>query len=200
MQSSNRLPQGFESAVAGTEQDVCAWLKANPVVLRMGLAPESFATLVEYRLGSDYRADFLIARSDSNAFGVQVMLVECESPQHKLFTKSGDVTAALNHAIGQVRCWQGWIRANRSYFARSVAQALRKVRFTDAWKRKHILDYCLDGYVAEEYVIVIGRRASLSERDIKHLRNAKLSDSYDIITYDQLIERAEDVLRWLDNQ
>lgn len=65
------------------------------------------------KLGSDYEVDF--AWFDSGSFGPEWRLVEIEAPSHRLYTDGGQPSAALTHAIQQVRDWHTWIHENLRY-------------------------------------------------------------------------------------
>jgi hypothetical protein len=69
------------------------------------------------RLGAEYVPDFLIGESYS--YGFDWYAVELESPTASMFTKNGDVSRQLNHAIRQIQDWRGWLEANRDYASRS---------------------------------------------------------------------------------
>lgn len=47
------------------------------------------------------KADFILEREE----GFPPLLIELESPVHKVFTKKGDLTASVNHAKGQIAEW-----------------------------------------------------------------------------------------------
>lgn len=65
------------------------------------------------KLGSDYEVDF--AWFDTGSYGAEWRLVEIEAPTHSMFTKNGDPSQPLNHAIQQVRDWKDWVRSYHSY-------------------------------------------------------------------------------------
>ena len=64
-------------------------------------------------LGSDYEIDFAFFDSGSN--GPEWILIEIESPSKSLFTKSGNPSAHLTHAMQQIRNWQSWIQDHSDY-------------------------------------------------------------------------------------
>ncbi len=98
------------------------------------------------------------------------VFVEIESARRKLFTKKGDQTADLTHAIGQVTSWHQWIAQNALY-------AREKIPNVEA-------PYSL---------IVIGREEALTERDRQTLLwiNSVNRHQYRIITYDDLLAEAK---------
>ena len=97
------------------------------------------------RLGSEYEIDFVCF--DTGSFGPEWRLVEIEGPNKRLFTKFGEPSAHLLHAIQQVRDWHAWIHENLDYARRLMPQ----------------IEYPL-GYV------FVGRRTDLSPSDQKKLR------------------------------
>lgn len=58
------------------------------------------------RLGSEYVTDFAFFITTS--FGPEWRFVEIEPPRKTLFTRSGDLSATLNHAVQQTRDWLRW--------------------------------------------------------------------------------------------
>jgi Domain of unknown function (DUF4263) len=69
--------------------------------------PDGVTSEVPLGLGTEFRIDFLIQRPNGS-----YLLVEIENPQASLFTKGGNFSAAVNHALRQVEDWQEWIEAN----------------------------------------------------------------------------------------
>lgn len=126
------------------------------------------------RLGDQYETDF--ACFDSGSSGPEWYLVEIELPTPKLFTKSGQPTACLSHAMQQVRDWLTWVHENRE-FARKLMP--------------HI-DYPL-GY------IFIGRRAALGESERRRLKRLNYENRlyFRVHTLDWFVDSATDVLATL---
>jgi hypothetical protein len=95
------------------------------------------------KLGCDYEVDF--AWLDSSSFGPDWHLVEIEAPSTKLFTKGGNPTAELTHAVQQLRDWHSWLHDHLEY-ARSLMPQIeyplcyifmgRRHGLTPAMKRK----------------------------------------------------------------
>jgi hypothetical protein len=65
------------------------------------------------KLGHDYEVDFSWLYFDS--FGPEWRLIEIENPSSTLFTKSGNPSSALSHAMQQVRDWCSWIHDHAEY-------------------------------------------------------------------------------------
>lgn len=65
------------------------------------------------KLGHDYEVDFAWLHNDS--FGPEWRLIEIERPSAVLFTKSGNASATLTHAIQQARDWCDWVHQHLEY-------------------------------------------------------------------------------------
>ncbi len=112
----------------------------NGVIRLYGCSP----LYSKIRLGSEYEVDFVCF--DSGSYGPEWRLIEIEGPNKRLFTKSGQPSADLLHAIQQVRDWHTWIHDNLDYARKVMPQ----------------IEYPL-GYV------FVGRRSELSSSDRKKL-------------------------------
>jgi hypothetical protein len=117
------------------------------------------------RLGSEFVPDFLLCTHTSA--GMQWCMVELESPARGLLTRGGRPAQKLNEALGQVRDWRAWLRAN-------IAYAQNELGFRG-------LDAECQAYV------VIGRRHAIEQRHASRYR--ELSDERTtIMTYDRLLD------------
>lgn len=127
----------------------------------------------QQRLGSQHVSDFMIGAPHS--LGADWVAVELESPRASLFTKAGNPTATLSHAIRQITDWRAWLTNNLSYATRPPAEGglgLDKIR-PDV-----------------EGMILIGRRARLSPSD--NMLRSQLSHDLKITihTYDYIADVA----------
>ncbi len=172
----------------GTEADVQRFLKDKDRMIAV-IQPFCDHLLIrEFQLGSEFRADYVLLSRGTNDLTVHVELIEFESPQHPLFTASGDASRQLNHAIRQLRDWKAWIRDNRAYFLKQLAKAYKGVFSMD----------CHWG-AAESYRIVIGRRSGMTVDQQKQLRALNQEDGHRIMTYDTLLEKYTEVAsRYID--
>ncbi len=93
-----------------------------------------------------------------------------------LYTKGGNPSSHLVHAEQQVLDWLAWTEANAEYARKKLPGLKNPI-----------------GY------IVIGRDSSLSSssRDKLNRRNAALRGTMVIMTYDDLVRRAEAILKIL---
>lgn len=125
----------------------------------------------KHQLGNQYEMDYALVR-----LGGIVDLVEIERSTDPLYTQRGDPSARLVHAEQQVLDWLAWIDEHGAYARKYLPGLERPV-----------------GYV------VIGRDASLGSIGIERLkrRNTALAGSFEILTFDALLRRAEALLQAL---
>lgn len=158
-------------STAMNERPIQSFIASNPELLAQHLTGHLGRWVVpQQRLGAEHVVDFMIA--DQSSMGLHWIAVELESPRAKLFTKRGDPTACLSHAIRQLQDWRGWLSKNLAYARRKTSRGglgLFGVRSRLAG------------------IILIGRRSDLREQD-EDLRNQMCEDLAILIhTYDWLI-------------
>lgn len=133
------------------------------------------------RLGCQHVTDFMIGARHS--LGTDWVAVELESPRAGLFTKGGNPTAALTHAVRQITDWRSWL-TNNLHYATNLAEngglGLEKIR-PDV-----------------EGLILIGRRHRLSESD--NVRRSQMSHDLNIAihTYDYIADVAKEKADYFD--
>src|SRR5207245_5987057 len=166
------------------ERAMQAFLQCYPVILIQILrAGISRWAIPQKRLGDKHVTDFVIG--EFNSLGYHWYPVELESPTAKLFTKSGDPSAALNHAIRQIQDWRSWLTQNLDYARRNRVDGgleLSKIR------------------PDPKGIIFIGRRNMMTGDT--QLRREQMSHDLqiDIHTFDHLYNVAESWLRSAPNQ
>lgn len=126
----------------------------------------------KHKLGDEYEMDYALERVSG-----LVDLVEIEASTHTLFTQAGNPKKKLVHAEQQVLDWLDWIERNNPY-ARDR----------------------LPGLVQPTGYVVIGRSDSLSAKDRERLRrrNIVFRGAFQILTYDDLLDSAKNLLRVLE--
>lgn len=127
----------------------------------------------ESRLGSQFRADFLIARLDSR--GVRWTLVELESPRARLFTKDRRPRKELAKGLNQILEWRTWLNDNRSYARRKGRNGLG------------LID--IDGEACSGLVL-IGRGEERTDEDRELLQRHEFRNGVEIHSYDWVIREA----------
>lgn len=152
-------------ATAKREEDLQVFLGANPALLD----PTHAAVRAKVPLGR-HVTDFVVRRATG-----EYLLVELENPAKRLLTKSNVQSAALTQAIDQIMDWRRYIESN-----------LRTV--------ENELD--LPGISSRSpALVVIGRRASLTDEQLAKLRIIEGSQSgIRICTYDDLLQDAKSAM------
>lgn len=117
-------------------------------------------------LGSELITDYVIKRLDN-----EYLVVEIEKPQDGLFTQNNNFTANFIHAFGQVIDFQEWVDAHGEY-ARSR----------------------MPGISSPRGLLIMGRKTNLSSAQLSKLKRYVInSQSIEVLTYDDVIERAENL-------
>lgn len=94
---------------AKREEDIQQFLQSKPFLLSLHLCGGHGRWVIpKQKLGSEYVTDFMVGERSSAGFSWQA--VELESPLVPMFTKSGDPSRYLNHAIKQIQDWRAWLQ------------------------------------------------------------------------------------------
>ncbi len=102
---------------ATREADMQAFLQSNPQAIVQHLGGGHGRWVIpQKRLGAEHVPDFVIG--ERHSFGFEWQVVEIESPSAKMFTKSGNPSTTLSHAIRQITDWRAWLRRNQDYASR----------------------------------------------------------------------------------
>lgn len=163
------LQKAIESA--RREADMQRYLEANPRALIQHLGGGQGRWVIpQKRFGAQFVPDFVIG--ERHSFGFEWQLVELESPKAKMFTKAGDPSAALNHAIRQLTDWRAWLKQNQNYA--SIPREANGLGLTD-------IDSNAKG------LIIIGRRNE-TPLDTNERRRRMCQDlNAEIHSYDWLV-------------
>ncbi|WP_080427628.1 Shedu anti-phage system protein SduA domain-containing protein [Burkholderia ubonensis] len=158
--------------VAEREEDVQHFLQENPKYLIQHLGGGHGRWIIpKQRFGSEHVTDFMIGDRDSMGFHWQA--VELESPLAKMFTRAGDPSARLTHAIRQIQDWRLWLSTNQNYAAR--ARDEDGLGLTD-------IDPNVQG------LILMGRRVTESDATRRRRRQMSRDLDIEIHTFDFLVE------------
>jgi hypothetical protein len=102
------------------EQDVQDFLAANPLILERWISNLSnktqFLSQVSFH---KYVTDFAVGNWSETTSRWEWTLIEIERPSYKLFTRSGDPSYQLTHALRQIADWRAWIQ-NNLHYARTI--------------------------------------------------------------------------------
>lgn len=158
---------GLESLLSDAETvelDLQAWLTNYPILF--GLQYKRVRP--QHKLGAEYVMDYALEHVSGN-----YDLVEIEDSKHALYTKAKNPSAALTHAEQQVLDWLDWTERHSSYARESMPALVRPSGF-----------------------VVIGRRSSLNSATLQKLerRNRQFGGALQVLTYDDLVDRARTML------
>jgi hypothetical protein len=123
------------------------------------------------RMGAEHVPDFVIG--DRHSFGFDWQMVEIESPSAKVFTKSGDPSKTLNHAIRQITDWRSWLKRNQDYASRRREE-----------NGLGLVDIASD----VKGLIIIGRRANIASSTNERRRQLCSDLKIDIHSYDWVVD------------
>jgi hypothetical protein len=127
------------------------------------LDPLASRVVPKLRLGTEYATDFAVQRHDN-----RWLLVEIERPQDRVFTKGCDFSARFTHGYGQILDFQSWVDDNVAYAQKTMPNI-----------------------IIPRGLLVIGRRAGLSEREAVKLRQlVSNSARIDVVAFDDLLRQA----------
>jgi len=128
--------------------------------------PLASEVIPKQKLGLEKTTDYAVRRSDN-----EWILVEIEKPQNRIFTKDDNFTAEFTHAFGQVIEFLEWVDTNAAY-ARTLMPAIS----------------------SPKGILIIGRRKALSRKQEAKLKRYRInSQSVEVLTYDDVIQRAKNL-------
>jgi hypothetical protein len=135
------------------------FLSKSPALLTL----EAANIWSQFRLGDDYITDYILELGNQ-----EYVLIEIEASIRPLYTKDGNPTAQLSHAIQQVEDWREWVESSSSYIQQK-----------------------LPGIIDPECWVIIGRKLSDEQSQIKWKRKQRqlLSGGIKLLTYDELLDR-----------
>jgi hypothetical protein len=152
---------------ATTERQLQNFFVRHPVALDA----YGLKLVSEVALGRRYRIDLVVQHGLMHE---QVQLIELESPSAQIFTKSGRLRAKVVHACQQIDDWLRWWRENPG----SVPSPF-------------------DSSISPEGLVVVGRKPSLDEDAISRLIHLNSTRRIKVVTYDDLLDRIEYLIRSL---
>jgi hypothetical protein len=174
----------YERALADArvEEDMQRFLEAHPRMLAQQLNGERLAWVMpRRRLGSEYVTDFLIAQRAAGRYSW--CAVELERPQARMFTRNGDPSHVLTHALRQIADWRTWLARNLGYASQTPERS--GLGLVD-------IEPDLDG------MVIIGRDSEVPPGAADLRRTICRSYNVRIETYDWLLSAARDRLEVLE--
>jgi len=168
---------------ATREEDLQRHLEAHPMLLVQSLTGGHGRWVIpRQRLGAEFVTDFLVGERSS--MGHEWLAVELESPRARMFTKSGDPSARLTHALRQITDWRAWLKNNQNYAARPRPES----------------GLGLTGISPSlPALVLIGRRAETDEGTSARRRQMCEDLNVEIHSFDWLLDVAENRARIVDS-
>lgn len=155
------------------EEEIHQFLCTHPYFLP-GFLDAHTGVFSKVSLGNDFVTDFTFGRHGTA--GTSWNLIELERPDYRLFTKAGNISSQLSHAITQVSQWRSWVGRHYAY-----------------------AEQVLPHMIILNTVIIIGRRESLSKNDLHLLAELNRgSVGREIVTFDRLADNAMHISQWMD--
>jgi hypothetical protein len=148
---------------ADREAPLQDFLRQHPALLTL----EAAEVHPQFQLGNDYVTDFVLDMGNE-----EYVLVEIEATSRPLYTRNGNPSAELTHAIQQVEDWREWITTASEYIRQK-----------------------LPGIVEPECWVVIGRRPADDRSRIRWARKQRTLTRIKLFSYDDLLDKA---MRQLD--
>ena len=196
MQVSDQFEQILEQENS-TEREVHAFLKQFPYVL-IHLFNKSwnfYHIFPEFRLGTDFRADFAVVSANSGRW--EVILIELEGPRDSLYTKQGLPNRKLNWAIRQTNDWRDFVSEQKDCLRREVAKLVEPFNtyshnnmMGKGGVPGHVELLHPETYISYDYCVVIGNSRFFSDSDRKaHKQNRDRT----VATYDRVLNAMRDL-------
>jgi hypothetical protein len=122
----------------------------------------------EFQFGNEYRADFLIAQ-DRFSSGNEYIFIEMESPGEKPYTKNGNPSQMLTHALQQIRDWKRWLNGNNQATTTLFPSVLWKYGIEATMKFKIVIGRDVDFMPFEAQIVQLGRENGVEIKSYDHL-------------------------------
>ncbi len=175
---------------AKKEQEIHSFLEQNQVILTGIYGHNNPLLWSKYRLADAFVPDFLLLgyRAYSQDLRPTASFIEIERANERLFTKSGDPTSFLTHAIRQVQDWKRWVEANRGYLQSNLQRAIAETEMVSSRELEQMSETIMHGF-SDRYFVIAGRRRDMGVAE--RVRLAQMSADLDrirLMTYDALLE------------
>lgn len=184
------------------ERALCAFLKANPYILRESLQFIGHPThvIAEFPLGSEYYADFVVVAPFSGA--MEIMFIEVEPPSVAIFNQDFSLAKRANKGVEQINSWKIYIEKNRAQVIRDLERYANKKDLI----REHSEDEkltCTAGLSIHHpkmtlyfnYTLLMGRRNTLTETMLEKKASFLKNMDFALVSCDRLLEGAAKIDR-----
>ena len=173
-----------------TELDIKRFIQNNryyhipaSIFLYYDFGHHEAALFKEFPLGTDYRADYLLAGKGSG--GWQFIYVEFESPYGSVIKKDGNYGSVIHNGLNQVDDWEHFLGEN--YFPVTAEFEKR----TNRELPKEFINY---DSTRMHYVVVAGRREDFQGEKPRYQQRKSSGNNKRIIHYDNLLDRSKELV------
>ena len=150
----------------------------------------------EFKLGTDYRADFVVLHSFSGVW--EINFVELEPSNVTLFNSKGKPGDRLSGALQQIRDWKEFVSDSPSTLKDEIAKVAKACDILDPEMsfRQDLTDFNDVGlqdrnmHFRYNYHIVCSRKSLNSESQLKK-KGAFYNENINVATYDRLLHIAK---------
>lgn len=150
----------------------------------------------EFKLGTQYIADYLVVGKNSD--GYHFLLIELEGVYNQITIGSGDAGKAMRSGLSQIDDWSRWIEGNYSAFTQELKKYKKEGR--------HLPDefYTYDS-TRFNYLLIVGRRVDYKNDKIRRKQRQLLENRLRVLHYDNVLDRVDDwitgdINRWVHEE
>lgn len=181
------------------ERQIHAFLKENPSLvwgLCCNLGGHDDRVISEFKLGTKYRADFIVLHSYSGVW--EINFVELEPANVLLFNSKGNPSERLNGALQQIRDWKEFVSDSPSALKDEIAKVAKEHHILDPEYsfREDLTEFSdvglqdRDMHFRYNYHIVCSRK-SINTQDHLKKKGAFFNEQINVATYDRLLHIAK---------
>lgn len=175
------------------EREIHAFLKKNDYLILQAFnrAWNTYHVISEFKVGTDFRSDFLILSAHSGAWFAT--FIELESHRARLYTRDGVPTRSLNVAKRQLAEWRDYTQKFPDVLRHQFSKLLRARRqcaccsVANKFASGAEEISSRETYIEYYYHIVIGRSSTLTDAERKDRQLNSSWGGSEIATYDRLL-------------
>lgn len=139
----------------------------------------------EFRLGDDYRADYLLIGKSSGGF--EFVFIELEKPSGRVTLKDGHIGQVIRSGEYQIEDWKKWIDSN-FYKLSCFFEEEKRI---DVSLPEEFYQY---DSTRVHYVVVGGTREDYNEKTYETRRRKERETGILLLHYDNLFDASEELL------
>jgi len=180
------------------ERKIHSFLKDNPVLiwgLCCNVSGHDDRVISEFKLGTKYRADFIVLHSYSGVW--EINFIELEPANVPLFNKKGNPSDRFNGALQQIRDRREFVNDSSSTLKDEIAKIAKEhdILYPEYSFREDLAEFVdvglqdRDMHFRYNYHIVCSRRSLNTKEELKK-KGAFFNENINVATYDRLLHIA----------